>query len=72
MWRWISAVGAYAARAALGAAGPWIWYYGGNRYRDRLWREFAAPPGLGATLLWALIGVGIVLALRGNRPTRHG
>ena len=65
MWRFISTVGAYVAGAALGAAAPWIWYYGGKSdYRDHLLYEFVGPPGLGATLLWAVLGLGITFALR--------
>jgi uncharacterized membrane protein YeaQ/YmgE (transglycosylase-associated protein family) len=73
MWRWISVVDAYAAGAALGATLPWIWYYGGRRrFHAQLLREFVGPPGLGATLVWAFIGAGIVLVLRGDGPKRRG
>ena len=67
MWRWISVVGACAAGAALGAAAPWIWYYS----RSQLLREFAGPPGLGATLLWAVLGMGSALVLRSDRQNRQ-
>lgn len=47
MRRWISAVGAYLAGAALGAAGPWMWYW--ERHTDdpraQMLREFVGPPG---------------------------
>lgn len=65
MRRFISTIGAYVAGAALGAAAPWIWYYGGKADpRDQLLYEFVGPPGLGATLFWVFLGLGIAFALR--------
>lgn len=71
MRRLIRTLGAYAIGAALGAAAPWIYYYSGIKHRHDLWRELFAPPGPVATILWAAIGVGIVLALRGDGPIRR-
>ncbi len=70
MWRWMTVVSACAAGAAVGATVPWVWYYGPRDAGD--WDSFAleiaGPPGLGTTLLWAILGAGVVLALRGDRP----